>query len=472
MATILIVDDKDMMRDSLSIAVTRAGHKAVTTEDPTQALELVRLHRPSCIITDLKMPKMDGIELLQKVKAEHSDTPIILMTAFATISTAVQAMKLGAFDYVQKPFESDEILVVVERAIQHQQLVAENQAMRANIESQPVRAVIGTTEAMLEVRQRITQVAASANATVLVTGDSGTGKEVVAQMIHAASARSGRPMVALNCAALPPNLLESELFGHEKGAFTGADKARKGRFELADQSTLLLDEISEIDLGIQAKLLRVLQERRFERVGSSVTQSVDVRVIATTNRNLTEWVRQGKFREDLFYRLNVVPIQLPPLRERREDIPALCEHFLTKIAQRDGRPQRSFEPRAMDILQAYRWPGNVRELENICERSVVLESSQTIRAATISPWLAAIEIHADALMGGAFAAPVGGMGMSTPASVRSGMMLEDLERQAILKILDKHNGHRLRTAKELGIGLRTLGMKLKRFKQEGVLVEA
>jgi len=262
-------------------------------------------------------------------------------------------------------------------------------------------------------------------------------------------------MVCLNCAALPPNLLESELFGHEKGAFTGADKMRKGRFELADQSTLLLDEISEIDPGIQAKLLRVLQERAFERVGSSSTQHVDVRVIATTNRDLSEWVKQGRFREDLFYRLNVVPIQIPALRKRPEDIPALCQHFLTRIARRDGHPVKTLETRAVDMLMKYHWPGNVRELENIMERSVVLESSDTdtITASTIAPWLATISVSES-------------IGAGMPNGV-----LEDLERQAILKVLGKHNGHRLRTAKELGIGLRTLGMKLKRLKDEGVLVE-
>ncbi len=453
MATIMIVDDKDMMRDSLSLALTRAGHKVVTTGDPTEGPELVRQHRPACLITDLKMPKMDGIELLQRVRSEHPDVPVVLMTAFATISTAVQAMKFGAFDYVQKPFESDEILVIVDRAIEHGKLVQDNAAFRANAEATPPKLLVGESGAMREVRGRIAQVAASASATVLISGDSGTGKENVAQVIHTQSNRNGRPMVCLNCAALPANLLESELFGHEKGAFTGADKQRKGRFELADGSTLLLDEISEIDLGIQAKLLRVLQERAFERVGGNVTQHVDVRVIATTNRNLMDWVKQGKFREDLYYRLNVVPIHLAPLRERLEDVPALCEHFLNRIAQRDGRTQRVFEPRAMEILQTYRWPGNVRELENICERSVVLETGGTIRASTISPWLNTIGVNDDVI-----------------ASASSGV-LEQLEKNAILKVLEKHNGHRMRTARELGIGLRTLGMKLKKFKEEGILQE-
>jgi transcriptional regulator with PAS, ATPase and Fis domain len=261
---------------------------------------------------------------------------------------------------------------------------------------------------------------------------------------------------------LPANLLESELFGHEKGAFTGADKLRKGRFELADASTLLLDEISEIDLQIQAKLLRVLQERAFERVGGSVTQQVDVRVIATTNRNLQEWARQGKFREDLYYRLNVVPITLPSLRDRLEDVPALCEHFLARIAARDGRPQRSFEPRALEILQKYHWPGNVRELENICERSIVLEIGETIRASTIGPWLSTIGVNEEV---------IGGMTGEINGEGNGGGVLEELERRTILKVLEKHNGHRLRTARELGIGLRTLGMKLKKFKDEGILVE-
>jgi two-component system response regulator HydG len=454
MAAILIVDDKEMMRDSLSMAMSRMGHKAITTDTPENALELIRQHRPAVMITDLKMPKMDGIELLARVKAEHPDLPVILMTAFATVSTAVQAMRQGAFDYVQKPFEADEISVVVDRAVQHAQLVADNQAFRANAEALPPKMLIGESTAMEAVRTRIAQVAASSNATVLISGESGTGKEVVAQMIHQQSARSGRPMVALNCAALPANLLESELFGHEKGAFTGADKQRKGRFELANGSTLLLDEISEIDLGIQAKLLRVLQERAFDRVGSSATQHVDVRVIATTNRDLQDWAKQGKFREDLYYRLNVVPIAIPSLRERIDDVPVLCEHFLTRIAQRDGRATRSFELQALEMLMKYHWPGNVRELENICERSVVLETGDTIRATTIAPWLATISVAE------AFSSPTG-----------SGV-LEGLERQAILKVLSKHNGHRMRTAKELGIGLRTLGMKLKRLKDEGVLVES
>jgi DNA-binding NtrC family response regulator len=415
----------------------------------------VRQHRPACVITDLKMPKMDGIELLQKIRAEQPDVPVVLMTAFATISTAVQAMRLGAFDYVQKPFESDEILVVVDRAVEHNKLVADNQAFRANAEAAPPKVLVGGSRPMRDVQERIKQVAASNNATVLISGESGTGKENVAQVIHSNSGRAARPMVCLNCAALPANLLESELFGHEKGAFTGADKLRKGRFELADCSTLLLDEISEIDLGIQAKLLRVLQERAFERVGGNVTQQVDVRVIATTNRNLADWVKQGKFREDLFYRLNVVPIALPPLRERLEDVPLLCEHFLQRIAQRDGRPVRVFEARAIDLLQKYHWPGNVRELENICERSVVLEMGETIRAATISPWLATIGVSEQVI----------------GAMVEGNGILEELERRTILKVLEKHNGHRLRTAKELGIGLRTLGMKLKKLKDDGILVE-
>jgi DNA-binding NtrC family response regulator len=464
MATILVVDDKDMMRDSLSLALARAGHKAVTTGDPSEAAALVRQHRPACVITDLKMPKMDGIELLQKLRAEQPDLPVVLMTAFATISTAVQAIRMGAFDYVQKPFESDEILVVVDRAIEHQKLVAENAAYRANAEAVPPKVLVGDSRLMRDVHERIKQVCASNFATVLISGESGTGKENVAQVIHAHSSRAPRPMVSLNCAALPANLLESELFGHEKGAFTGADKLRKGRFELADGSTLLLDEISEIDLGIQAKLLRVLQERAFERVGGSVTQSVDVRVIATTNRNLHDWVRQGKFREDLYYRLNVVPIHLPPLRERLEDVPALCGHFLQRIAARDGRAKRTFEPRAMEILQQYRWPGNVRELENICERSVVLEIGETIRAATISPWLSTIGVSENIMV------PLGNG--SAHIGANGAGVLEEMERQMILKVLGKHNGHRLRTARELGIGLRTLGMKLKKFKEEGVLVEA
>jgi transcriptional regulator with PAS, ATPase and Fis domain len=306
---------------------------------------------------------------------------------------------------------------------------------------------------MAEVKKKIELVARS-NATILIRGESGTGKEVVARAIHNASDRKDRPMLAVNCAALSESLLESELFGHEKGAFTGADRMRRGRFELADGGTLLLDEISEIAPALQAKLLRVLQENAFERVGSSLTQSVDVRVIATTNRDLEDAVEEGKFRQDLFYRLNVVPIELPPLRERVEDIPELCRHFLHNVAKREQNAFRHIEPEAIRALQKYPWPGNVRELQNIMERATVLETAPgVIQAQTIEPWL-----------------KVRGSTEAVAADL-AGKPLADIEKQVILSTLESFKGHRIKTATALGIGVRTLGMKLKRWREEGEPME-
>jgi two-component system, NtrC family, response regulator HydG len=455
MARILVVDDQEMMRDSLAGTLVREGHEVLAAGDGAAAL--ARLNggaRVDLLITDLKMPKMTGIELLQEVKKLRPEMPVVLMTAFATVSTAVEAMKLGAYDYIQKPFDGEEITLLVDRTLEHSRLIKENQALRSMTEISTPRPLVGSGEVMQEIRKQIELVARS-TATVLIRGESGTGKEVVARAIHLASDRRDRPMLAVNCAALSENLLESELFGHEKGAFTGADRMRRGRFELADGGTLLLDEISEIAPSLQAKLLRVLQESTFERVGSSMTQQIDVRVIATTNRDLEQSVAEGKFRQDLFYRLNVVPIELPPLRRRLEDVPELCRHFLHQIAKRENSAFRHIESEAVRLLQRYNWPGNVRELQNIVERATVLEIEPGIvRAATIEPWLR--------------------NGAATPAQVEglAGKPLADIEKQVILTTLQQFRGHRIKTASALGIGVRTLGMKLKKWREEGELVEA
>jgi two-component system, NtrC family, response regulator HydG len=450
MARILVVDDQEMMRDSLAATLAREGHEIVACGDGPAAVDRLSAGaRVELLITDLKMPRMTGIELLAEAKRLRPELPVVLMTAFATVQTAVEAMKLGAYDYIQKPFDGDEIRLLVERTLEHNRLVKENQALRTMAEQLAPRPLVGSGETMAQVRRRIELVARS-SATVLIRGESGTGKEVVARAIHAASERRDRPMLAVNCAALSESLLESELFGHEKGAFTGADKMRRGRFELADGGTLLLDEISEIAAGLQAKLLRVLQENAFERVGSSLTQYVDVRVVATTNRDLEQEVEDGRFRQDLFYRLNVVPIELPPLRERPEDIPELCRHFLSHVARRENAPFRHVEGEAIRLLQRYPWPGNVRELQNIVERACVLEPEPgVVRAATIEPWL---RVKA-----------------STAAAVETlaGKPLADIEKQVILSTLHHFKGHRVKTAGALGIGVRTLGMKLKRWKEEG-----
>lgn len=452
MAKVLVVDDKQMMRDSVTATLARDGHAPIAAEDGEMALTMIARHRPAAVVTDLKMPNMTGIELLARITKIDPDLPVILMTAYATVETAVAALKQGAFDYIQKPFEGDELVATVRRAVRHHELAVENQALKSTFSGGACparREMIGRTTVMNQLRDQIEQVAAS-HGTVLISGESGTGKEIVAQTLHAASPRRDRIMLALNCAALSDSLLESELFGHEKGAFTGADQMRKGRFELADGGTLLLDEISEISLAVQAKLLRVLQERQFERVGSSVTMDTDVRIIATTNRDLEQAVRSGDFRQDLYFRLNVLPIRIPPLRARRADVPLLAEHFLMRQALRDGREAKRFDVEAIGLLMDYAWPGNVRELENICERAAVLTAGPTIVAGTIQPWLCgAVVSETDAAM-----------------PTIEGKTLEELERDVIVRTLGRFEGHRQRTAEALGIGVRTLGLKLKKWKED------
>jgi DNA-binding NtrC family response regulator len=456
MARILVCDDQEMMRDSLAATLVREGHEVVAATDGPFALEKLAERRFDLLITDLKMPKMTGTELLVEAKRLRPEMPVIIMTAFATVATAVQAMKDGAYDYIQKPFDGDEIKILVDRTLEHSRLIKENTALRAMAESALApRPLVGSGVGMEEIRKKI-ELVARKNATVLIRGESGTGKELVARAIHVESERKDRPFLAVNCAALSENLLESELFGHEKGAFTGADKLRRGRFELADGGTLLLDEISEIAPTLQAKLLRVLQESQFERVGSSMTQQVDVRVIATTNRDLEKEVAEGKFRQDLYYRLNVVPIELPPLRERADDVPELCRHFLHLIARREKAAFRHIEPEAVRLLQKYHWPGNIRELQNIIERASVLETDPAVvRAETIEPWLK-----------GRGAAAGGGV------ADLAGKPLADVEKQVILSTLERFKGHRMKTAHALGIGVRTLGMKIKKWKEDGELVES
>ena len=454
MARICVVDDKALLRESLSETLGREDHAVETFEAATLALPEIVSGRFDLVLTDLKMPHLDGIGLLREVRAAGGDTPVIVMTAYGTVSTAVEAMKLGAFDYVQKPFDADVITVQVERALQHERLTKENEALRTSLEDlQAPREMVGDSDVMVQMRVKIAQVARSA-ATVLVTGESGTGKELVAWAIRESSPRARAPMLCLNCAALSANLLESELFGHERGAFTGADRTRKGRFELADGGTLLLDEISEMALPLQAKLLRVLQEGQFERVGSSTTRRADVRVIATTNRHLSEWVAQKRFRGDLYYRLNVLPIAVAPLRERREDLPLLAKYFVERIARSEGRRTPKIAAAAMVLLQEYHWPGNVRELENLCHRAAALVTDDVVRRELIEGWINQAPTLNE--FGG---------------KLRPGRMLEDMERHLIERTLARFNGHRERSAKALGMGVRTLGMKLKQWREEAAAAE-
>ena len=517
---ILVVDDKEMMRDSIGSTLTRAGFGVRTACDAKSALKEIASRRPDAVVTDLNMPGMTGIELAGEIQEIDDDLPVILMTAFGTIETAVQAMKNGAYDFITKPFEGDELIISIKRAISHASVVRENAILKANVGRSNhanregltgLDRLIGDSDAMRKVREQVRAVASS-HGTVLITGESGVGKEVVAHAVHDLSPRIDSPFLAVNCAALNESLLESELFGHEKGAFTGADKLRKGRFELADKGSLLLDEVSEVSPQIQAKLLRVLQERAFERVGSSKTIGVDVRIIATSNRDLPHAAAMGEFRQDLFYRLNVLPIQIPALRERLADVPMLAQYFIDHICQRDGRKCTRFDDGAIDLLRGYRWPGNVRELQNICERAVVLSDSKstTITHTLIEPWLMtsrpmpkATPLRASSMNGNAsrmaepkpMNMPSGvsmvsnGFNSMSAASIaepkpmgqssfESGHQtqtlpgdrtLADLERDMIVATLQRFNGHRQKTAKALGIGVRTLGLKLKKWKEESLV---
>ncbi|NIA20585.1 MAG: response regulator [Anaerolineaceae bacterium] len=436
------------MRESVELTLRRNDHDVVTADDGRAALAALGRGRFDLVVTDLKMPRMGGVELLEKIKSRWPDTAVVLITAFGTVDVAVRAMKLGAFDFLGKPFKADQLLAVVDRALEHRRLRKENEALKTQVRGQGEVALVGCSRAIGRIREQITRVAGS-RATVLICGQSGVGKEVVARQIHLQSPRAERPMLCMNCAALSEGLLESELFGHERGAFTGADRLRKGRFELADGGTLMLDEISEVEPRLQSKLLRVLQEQQFERVGSSETLQVDVRVLATTNRNLAEAVTAGEFREDLYYRLNVVPIRIPPLRERREDVAVLAEHFLSQYSRREGRQAVSFSADCLDLLGCYDWPGNVRELEHLVERACVMGLGPTIRADDLRSWLSGVP-----RVGGPQFAP--------------GTPLETVEREMIHATLEKFGGHRARTAEALGISVRTLGMKVKAYQMAEV----
>lgn len=502
---VLVVDDKQMMRDSVGATLQRAGYTVVAASNGEVALRMVAKHRPAAVVTDLKMPEMDGLELLQRLAQSDDQLPVVLMTAYGSINDAVSAMKAGAFDFVQKPFEGDQLKMVVRRAVEHRRLMMENANRKAEEKSgggPESPHLVGKSPAMRAVAQQIHQIASSSG-TVLIQGESGTGKEVVARTIHAHSPRHDRIMLCLNCAALSSSLLESELFGHEKGAFTGADQLRKGRFELADGGTLLLDEISEISPTLQAKLLRVLQEGQFERVGSSITMQVDVRVIATTNRDLSRSVEDGTFRQDLYYRLNVLPIPLPPLSQRGDDIVLLAQHFLQQVGLREGKEPKRLDDEAQSLLAAYHWPGNVRELQNICERASVLSRGQVVCGGLIQPWLLTLPRTTSGFtpspqsLSAAPSPRVAVMGspplqtasmgvargalpqLAEPVSVAAGRgmndqsvrPLEEVERDRIVHALGQFNGNRTRTAEALGIGVRTLGLKLKKWKELNLVAQ-
>jgi DNA-binding NtrC family response regulator len=451
---VLVVDDHAQARQSIADVLRHAGHQVECLASAVEALKLMERESFDVVITDLQMPGMNGLEFIHHLERRPHGAQVLMVTAHASVASAVDAMRHGAFDYIEKPFDVDQLEQLVNRAIQHGRLLDRRAAA---LPADPVAqvAMIGSSRAMQELRTRIQQVARTSE-TVLIAGESGTGKELVARSLHAASDRCAAPLISLNCPVLSAHLMESELFGHERGAFTGAESPRTGRFELADGGTILLDEITEIDLGLQAKLLRVLQERSFEKVGSSVTREIDVRVLATTNRDLRKEVSAGRFREDLYYRLAVVPLAIPPLRGRREDVPELVEHFLFRAARRLNREPCTLTADALELLVGYHWPGNVRELENIVTRASVLNLGAPIPADELRNWLVASPPKAAGDASDCVAP-------SNGPHFEPGLNLDDMERKLIEATLERFGGHRAKTAQALGIGIRTLSGKLKAY---------
>ena len=439
---ILIVDDEANTRDGLRWSLEGDGVSIATAPEGASAWEMLRDEPADLVLTDLKMPKLDGMDLLRRIRESHPETQVIVLTGHGTVESAVEAMKLGAVDYLIKPINIEELRITVKRVLETVQIRRENEELRRRLdEKYGFENLIGRSQAMEQVFHQIRQVAPT-RASVLIQGESGTGKELIAQAIHQNSPRRNRAFIAVNCGALTPSLLESELFGHEKGAFTGAAQRRKGRFELADEGTLFLDEISEISPELQVKLLRVLQEQTFERVGGTETIRVDNRVVAATNRDIDDAVRAGTFREDLFYRLNVVRIHVPPLRDRREDIPLLVDTFVREFSEANGKPFRPIAPKLMMELQRHDWPGNVRQLRNVIEGLVVMSTGKEISLKSLPP-----DIRAQQPKGERISLPI-------PISMK------EAEREIILATLRDTNGNRAAAAKTLGLGRKTLYRKM------------
>ena len=449
-ATLLIADDDPGLRESLERTLTREGYRVVLASDGNAALERLRDGGIDLVLTDLKMPGLTGIEVLRAAKAIAPDVDVILLTAFGTVEEAVRAMKDGAYDFLTKPFQRAQVLRLIRQALERRELIQQNRALQQRLDDLLRQGnMIGVSPAFKQMMTLIRQVADS-SATVLIQGESGTGKELVAQTIHARSARTKGPFVAVNCAALPETLLESELFGYEKGAFTGAAGRKEGRFELADGGTLFLDEVADLSAVTQPKILRVLQEGEFERLGGTRTLRVDVRIVAATNQDLAQMVREKRFREDLYYRLNVITINVPPLRERREDVRVLAQHFLRVYAAKNNRKLEGFTDEAIRRLEAYAWPGNVRELENVIERGVVLARGAQMDVADLPEEIA-----------GATPLPEGVL------SVRIGTPLAEVEQRLLEETLRVTRGNKTLTAKLLGIDPRTVSRKLERQDEPG-----
>lgn len=440
---ILVVDDEIGIRQSLKKILEKEGFDVVTASNGEEAFKLIRGSDIDLLISDIRMAGMDGLELLKVCKSISPYTEVIMITGYASVDTAVDSMKQGAYDYITKPFKKADILKAVGKAIEKQILTMDNVKMKERIEAIESTPLIETASPKMKKLVEIVHQVAPSQATILIMGGSGTGKEVIADMIHKFSPRAERPMVKVNCAAIPETLIESELFGYEKGAFTGAAGRKEGRFEAADKSSIFLDEIGEVPPAVQVKLLRILQEETFERLGSNKTVKVDVRIITATNKDLAAMVKQGQFREDLYWRLNVISLQLPSLKERREDIPNLVQHFINRFSRKNGKEMKGLESKAMEILLGYEWPGNVRELENVIERSVVLDRDGIIGTD---------DLPADILS------------ESIPAmesvTIPLGTPMEEVERILMEETLKRTKGDKGLASKLLGISTRTLYRKM------------
>ncbi len=450
MEKILVVDDEMNMQMVLKAMLRREGYEILTASDGMEALGILKGDQPAAIITDLKMPRLDGMGLLEKVQDGYPDIPVIMITAHGTVSTAVEALKKGALDYITKPFDQDDLKNIIHKAVRTRRL-NETRAMPGPELDRS--GIIGSGQTMSRLLESIRKVAVTTT-TVLITGETGTGKELVAQAIHRNSNRRNNPFIKINCAAISENLLESELFGYERGAFTGAVSTKPGRFELADRGTLFLDEIGELPLDMQVKLLRVIQDYEFERVGGLKTIKVDVRLLAATNRNLFQEVKSGRFREDLFYRLNVFPLHLNPLRERREDIPALAGYFLDKFNRKLDKGIKAINAKVMEKFIGYDWPGNIRELENIMERLVLVSAGDEISINDIPAEIAAGMdfLEADA---------AGGRDRPFKEAIRNRM--EDVEKQMIESTLRECEGNVTQAAKRLGMSRKGLQLKMIKY---------
>ncbi|MBN2568578.1 MAG: sigma-54-dependent Fis family transcriptional regulator [Deltaproteobacteria bacterium] len=442
-SAVLVVDDDSAHRTMLRKLLSGWGYDISEADDGESAIEQVQNHPFDLVLIDIRMIRMSGLEALPKIKSINPAIPVIIMTAYSSVETAVDALKKGAYDYLTKPLDFDELKLAMERAMEHKQLKEENRLLKESLGARfDSLNIIGHSHPMIKLLEMVEQVAPS-DATVLITGESGTGKELIAGALHFNSTRSGGPFIKLNCSAITETLLESELFGHEKGAFTGAERLKEGKFRLADGGSIFLDEVSEMPLTMQVKLLRVLQEREITRVGGEKVFTVDVRVIAATNKDLKEAVQSGQFREDLFYRINVVNLTVPPLRERKEDIPLLAQHFLKVFSEKNKKEIKGFTPHAMDRLIKYDWPGNIREMMNSIERAVVLSRSKYLDKSDL-PLINEEESRDD-------------------PTIADNLPLEEVERISIIKTLEQSKGNKSETARRLGITRRTLHKKLKKY---------